>query len=97
MRHQGLRTLGVVTKIDLARLERGALYSKLMMAADHDVKLRLGFIPVRNRTPDDASAAAARAKEASLFEGASELAALPAAARGTRALVAQLVRLQVLF
>lgn len=68
---EGQRTLGVVTKMD--RAEPGSdIISKLKGMGHGHIKLKLGFVAVRNRTPqevrDDISIEAARDKERAFFE-----------------------------
>lgn len=49
---EGRRTLGVVTKADMVS-EDCDILSKMRMERPSDVKLALGFIAVRNRTPSE--------------------------------------------
>lgn len=51
----GARTLGVVTKADVVQNDSDFLH-KMRMDRKHDVKLELGFIAVRNRTPGELAA-----------------------------------------
>jgi hypothetical protein len=67
----GERTLGVVTKID--RVEQGTdIISKLKGEGKGHIKLKLGFVAVRNRTPqevrDEMELSDARQKEKEFFE-----------------------------
>lgn len=67
----GERTLGVVTKID--RVEQGTdIISKLKGEGKGHIKLKLGFVAVRNRTPqevkDGLRLSDARQKEQDFFE-----------------------------
>lgn len=50
----GERTLGVVTKVDMVPHDSNIL-GKMRMEGDHGVLLKLGFIAVRNRTPQETS------------------------------------------
>lgn len=67
----GERTLGVVTKID--RVEQGTdIISKLKGEGKGHIKLKLGFVAVRNRTPqevrDEMELSDARQMEKEFFE-----------------------------
>ena len=90
----GARSMGVVTKADLS--ERGVdLLGRLRKGEE---MLKLGFIPVRNRTAEElknnASLDAVRAAEARFFDSHADLSQLDAGRRGVDALVQQLVRVQ---
>eukprot|EP00887_Chlorella_sp_A99_P006263 scaffold3.g6263.t1 len=87
---EGNRTMGVVTKIDL--VERGSdILARLQQSSSSNVKLKLGFIPVRNRTTEElnsgTSLADVRAAEDAFFRAHSELGKLARDRRGIDALV----------
>ena len=90
----GARTMGVMTKIDL--VERGIDIIERLNRGEE--MLKLGFIPVRNRTPkelkDKCSLETVRANEKRFFSEHSELRKLGEDRRGIDALVQQLVRVQ---
>lgn len=95
---EGNRTMGVVTKIDL--VERGSdILARLQQSSSSNVKLKLGFIPVRNRTTEElnsgTSLADVRAAEDAFFRAHSELGKLARDRRGIDALVAQLAQVQL--
>jgi hypothetical protein len=54
---EGERTIGVVTKVDMVPrdLEDTDFLEKVRMERANDVKLKLGFIPVLNRSPKEVS------------------------------------------
>jgi GTPase SAR1 family protein len=93
---EGKRTLGVVTKVDLPGLAN--LGAKIRAEGKDDVKLRLGMIPVVNRTQEELrhnvpiEAVQQRAK--AFFEMHPELSQLLPERRGTEALVNTLVQVQ---
>ncbi|KAK9820379.1 hypothetical protein WJX72_009659 [[Myrmecia] bisecta] len=91
------RTLGVVTKIDLA--EKG-IRAKLEATGEDDVKLALGIIAVRNRSQDEVeaniSAAEALERECSFLDSHPELSAMPRDVLGKPALVNKLVQAKLL-
>ena len=45
----GDRTLGVITKIDI--MDRGTDASKMIL--NHEIPLKLGYVGVKNRSPED--------------------------------------------
>lgn len=67
---QGKRTLGVVTKTDMVSADSDIL-AKIRMDRDNDIRLALGYIAVRNRSPSELGKlthAEALQKEKQLFE-----------------------------
>jgi hypothetical protein len=90
----GCRTMGVVTKIDL--IERGGnIFSRLRKGEE---MLKLGFIPVRNRTAEElkenVDMSNIREKEKAFFRSHADLSHLQEDRRGIDALVTQLVSVQ---
>eukprot|EP01116_Phalansterium_solitarium_P007600 TRINITY_DN2035_c0_g1_i2.p2 TRINITY_DN2035_c0_g1~~TRINITY_DN2035_c0_g1_i2.p2 ORF type:complete len:195 (+),score=24.89 TRINITY_DN2035_c0_g1_i2:151-735(+) len=92
----GERTIGVVTKID--RADKGIL-AKIKAEKKMDLRLRLGCIPVRNRTQEevekDVSSTEIRAKEATFFRDHEELKHLSEDKRGMDALAGKLADIQL--
>lgn len=66
----GKRTLGVITKVDLCKSD--TKIAEKLRGEGHNVKLELGFVAVRNRSPDDVlkrtSIAKLRELEKNFFE-----------------------------
>lgn len=93
----GARTLGVVTKADITPPEMH-VKDKLMMTGKNQVKLKLGFIAVRNRTAseceNDMSTEELRRAEQQLFSTHPALKGLPQTLWGTGTLVSRIVELQ---
>lgn len=91
----GLRTLGVVTKAD--QFSRG-MRRRLEGLDETDVKLKLGFVAVRCRTPKELEEGITlkevRMREELLFETDPELRDVPAHCRGISTLVDKLVEIQ---
>merc|ERR1712194_468109 len=63
----GARTLGVVTKCDIVGNDSDIVH-KLLCARDSDVKLKLGFIAVRCRSPKEIEKKVPLSQMASLEE-----------------------------
>ncbi|KAK9820307.1 hypothetical protein WJX72_008773 [[Myrmecia] bisecta] len=89
------RTLGVVTKIDKA--EKG-IRARLGATGDHQVRLEMGIIAVRNKTQEEVEsntpADEALELERAFFDGHPELSAMPRDVLGKPALVNKLVEIQ---
>eukprot|EP00920_Eleutheroschizon_duboscqi_P000090 GHVT01000408.1.p1 GENE.GHVT01000408.1~~GHVT01000408.1.p1 ORF type:complete len:125 (-),score=37.76 GHVT01000408.1:241-615(-) len=87
---KGLRTVGVVTKVDL--MDRGTDASKMLLG--EEVPLRLGYTGVKNRSQLDIKAAKPIAEaieeEKKFFASHAVYRALPPALCGTPALVDKL-------
>lgn len=93
---EGRRTLGVVTKVD--NIQPGCdIEAKIQMDPGH-VRLRLGFIAVVNRSPDeveaDTPAEDVRAREKQFFESNSEVAGLEKGLWGIDTLARRIVDMQ---
>lgn len=93
----GKRTLGVVTKSDTCMPDTDLL-SKLRMTGEGVVKLKLGFVAVRNRTAAESDAGLSteelRRKEDAFFSTFSPLAGIESHLWGTHTLAGRIVALQ---
>lgn len=88
----GERTIGVVAKCDLVPTSGTDILQKLRMARSGDVKLKLGFIAVRNRSESDTGDV--DAEEAKFFSSHPILQQLSTDSRGIRALSKKVIQLQ---
>eukprot|EP00965_Chrysotila_dentata_P086497 2855300-Pleurochrysis_carterae.AAC.1 len=96
---QGMRTLGIVTKVDMLPT-KGDFASRLLMENHGDVRLEAhGFIAIRNQTKDEADrrvdAAYLQQAEKELFSKHGQLRVLPPDRWGVRTLVGKLQQLQM--
>ncbi|OMJ73058.1 hypothetical protein SteCoe_28335 [Stentor coeruleus] len=92
---QGIRTLGVITKIDI--MDRGTNAKRIILS--EEVKLKLGFIGVKNRSQEDINnemrVEDALSEEKEYFSKSEIYASMPPGLLGTEALTKKLT--QVLF
>jgi len=92
----GVRTVGVVTKIDKCEL---GIRSKLECRTEADLKLALGYVAVRNRTQDEIdtrlSFEEARKLEKDYFDSHPELGDMPPHYKGTLKLATKLTEIQI--
>lgn len=94
---EGLRTLGVVTKTD--RIEEGrGFQAKMRAEGKGHIKLRLGFVAVKNRTQreveDNLSFEDARRAEAAFFENDPRVAGLTSDLWGMETVIDKIVGIQ---
>jgi len=94
---QGKRTLGVVTKIDLCKSD--TRISEKLRGEGNNVKLELGFVAVRNRSPDDVikgtSIAKLREMEKNFFETSSHFIGVDCQYWGINTLINRISELQM--
>lgn len=93
----GERTLGVITKCDMAGIDTG-LVGKLLAEEKKHVRLALGMVGVRNRTQtevnDGISPEEVRLREAQFFETSAAARGLPRRFWGMDTLTNRIVELQ---
>lgn len=91
----GERTIGVISKCDLVPYNSEDIVHKIQMSRENDVKLSLGFIAVRNRSPSELDDCAdVSLKEQELFSSHPVLQRLLPHQRGYSALSDRIVKLQ---
>jgi replication fork clamp-binding protein CrfC len=90
---KGIRTIGVVTKVDI--MDRGTNAKRMIMG--QDVPLRLGFVGVKNRAQEDIEnqmpMAEAIAKEQLFFSTHPVYSSMPAGFLGCDILTAKLTKI----
>ena len=91
----GVRTIGVVTKVD-GLLPDSDILEKMNMSRDGDVRVEQGFIAVRNRLKEETelSAESVREKERQLFTNDAKLSQLSPSQWGIGTLTQKIVDLQ---
>jgi len=89
----GIRTIGVITKIDI--MDRGTDAKRMIM--NQDVKLRLGFVGVKNRAQQDIidqiSVEKAMEKEMAFFNSHPIYSTMPPGHLGVNTLTSKLTRI----
>jgi replication fork clamp-binding protein CrfC len=90
---KGIRTVGVITKIDI--MDRGTNAKRMIM--NQEVQLRLGFVGVKNRAQEDIQARLsvkeAQAKEQSFFNAHSVYSTMPPGYVGCEVLTTKMTRI----
>ena len=94
---EGKRTLGVVTKVDLCKEDTRV--DEKLKGGENSVQLALGFIAVRNRTPDEVrkgiSISKLREKEQSFFNKSQHFYGIPKRFVGMDTLINKISELQM--